>query len=183
MAVAACVLAFVPGAALGGQVDTEDIPIGTLLGYVRDGYATLALVTLETPAAVRRAYPVPGGAGKTCEPYDFVEYRAKVERVVRAGKALPALKVGTALTIVPANTPALVDLSRRACLEGVSKSPIWPRFGKGVEPKDGARVLVVLGWQEGYGWLERVDGAWLAAADRRHIERFLVPTPGTEKLD
>lgn len=184
VAAAVCVVSLVPAGALGGQVDYEDMPFATLLGYVRDGHATLALVTLETPAAVRRAYPVPGGAGKTCEAYDFVDYRAEVVRVVRAGKGLPALATGTRIAVVPANTPDLVDLTRRACLEGVSKSPIWPRYKKGVEPADGARVLVVLTWHEGYGWIERVDGAWLAASELRHIERWLgVPEGEKKELD
>lgn len=170
-----------PTGALGGQVDNEDVPLTQLLGYVRDGYATLAVVTLAAPAAVKRAYPVPGGAGKKCDPYDFVEYRATVVRVVRAGKDLPTLEAGKGIAVVPSNTPELVDLTRRYCLEGVSKSPIWQRF-KGVQPTDGARVLVVLTWAKGYGWLERVDGAWLPASDLERVERWLA-APDRVKLD
>ncbi|MFO0750832.1 MAG: hypothetical protein U1F43_34955 [Myxococcota bacterium] len=141
---------------------------------MRDGFATLALVTIATPESEKRAYPVPGGRGKRCAPYDFIAYRATVERVVRAGADLPALAATASLAIVPANVPDLVDLTHRACVDGVSKSPIWERYA-GREPAPGLHLLVVLRWHKDYGWLESVAGGWLDAAELARVEAVLAP--------
>lgn len=167
--------------AAASQVDYDPASLAELLAPVRSGHAALALVKVGTPAATPRVYPVPGDGEKRCEPYAFVEYHATIERVVTPARpgsgahAPPA--VGDALAIVPADTPELVDLTRRACLEGVSKSPIFRRFA-GETPTDGARLLVVVTWVEGYGWTELVDGAWLAAGALPAIEKALAkPAP------
>lgn len=160
-----------------GQVHYEELELEELLGAVRGGHATLALVELATPEHVERAYPVPGGRGKTCPPYDFIEYRATIRKVVRAGRSHPALAVDGPVAIVPANVPDLVDLSHRACVEGGSKSPIWPSF-RGARPGPGLRLLVVLRHTEQYGFLESVSGAWLPESDLPRIEKLLAtPAP------
>jgi hypothetical protein len=158
------------GHALGGQVHEDDLSLEALLAPVRHGHATLALVTLESPEYVKRAYAVPGNGAKRCAPYDFIEYRARLDRVVRSPKDGP--KLAAALRIVPANVPDLVHLTHLECVSGTSKSPIWPRYA-GLAPAPGATRLVVLRHQETYGWLESVSGSWLSPDDLPRIERWL----------
>ncbi len=156
--------------ALAGQVHSDDLTLEQLLAPVHSGHATLALVTLERPESVKRAYPVKGRGAKRCEPYDFVEYRARLDRVVRGPGKGP--KPPAKLRIVPANVPDLVHLSHLDCVDGVSKSPIWPRYA-GVAPAPGAQLLVVLRHDARYGWLESVGGAWLSPDDLGRFERWL----------
>lgn len=158
------------GYAFGGQVHEDDLTLEALLAPVRRGHATLALVTLESPEHVKRAYAVPGSGAKRCAPYDFIEYRARLDRVVRSPKDDP--KIAAALRIVPANVPDLVHLSHLECVSGTSKSPIWPRYA-GLPPAAGAKRLVILRHHETYGWLESVSGSWLSPDDLPRIERWL----------
>jgi hypothetical protein len=153
------------------QVHEDDVTLEALIARVRSGTVTVAIVRLATPDHVKRTYPVHGKGEKTCPPYDFIEYRATVESVMRQGENAPKLPAGT-LSIVPANVPDLVYLSHLACVDGTSKSPIWQRFS-GVGPAPDARRIVFLNHDPKYGWLELMSGAWLDAADRDKIERML----------
>jgi len=158
--------------ALGGQVHEVQLSIEQLLGPVKRGHATLALVTIADPERDQRTHPLPPVPGKTCEPVGYFAFRARVDRVVRAADFAPALAAGDDLTIVPANVPELVELAHRECLDGTRKSPIWPRY-PGARTAPGAQLLVVLGHREEYGWLEHISGAWLLTQDLERIVRWL----------
>jgi hypothetical protein len=156
-----------------GQVHHDEMSLEDLMAGVREGYTTLALVRLDTPEYVKRAYPVPGGNGKTCPPYDFIEYRGVLERMVRISASHPSLAAGKTIAIVPANVPDLVYLAQRECVDGTSKSPIWPLFKGGAKPGPGALLLVVLTHDDTYGWREYVAGGWLAESDLGKLEKLL----------
>lgn len=174
---AAVVLALTLGSgpllsALGGQVHEVQLAIEQLLGPVKHGHATLALVTIGDPENETRSHPLPPVPGKTCEPIGYLAFRARVDRVVRAASLAPTLTAGDDLAIVPANVPELVELAHRECLDGTRKSPIWPRY-PGARTAPGAQLLVVLGHREEFGWLEHVSGAWLLPQDLERIARWL----------
>lgn len=132
-----------------------------------------AMQSAKIPTALPRGY-APGGnlrapGKKPCGPYAFGAWVGTVEKVHAPAQHAP-VKAGERLVIFPAETGALLELTRRACEEGGSKSPIFQRMKGGAEPKDGATLVALLRWEETVGWVEAMGGSWLTG-----------PPPGPER--
>ncbi len=162
------------GRAQAGQVVYREQQLADLLGHLQSSPTAVVTLTLATPVAERKEWPVPGKGAKACPPYQGWQYRGRVEAVLFASREAPDLQVGADLRVSPAEMLDLIHLEHLACAEGISKSPIWERFA-GIEPKPGQKAIAVLAWQPGHGWLERVSGAWLDPTDLPKVLALLPP--------
>ena len=156
--------------ARAGQVHEEE----QALSAAQQQATLVVTVKLDTPASTAVQIPtsLPKGydsdgtlrlkPAKPCGPYAYAAYSGVVDKVLEPTVHAP-VAAGERIVIFPANTGALLDLTRMACADGGSKSPIFPRLKGGAEPKDGATLTVLLRWEETIGWVEVMAGAWLAA--------------------
>jgi hypothetical protein len=134
--------------------------------------ALVVTVKLEAPAmrGVKIPVALPKGYApennfntkltKPCDAYEFGAWVVTVEKVVHPAAHAP-VKAGDRLVIFPANTGALLELTRDGCEHGGSKSPIFADMADGVEPKDGETLTVLLRWEETVGWVEAMGGSWM----------------------
>jgi hypothetical protein len=158
-----------PLSALAGQVSYEESAVAEARSraelVVTLKLGAKAMQSAKIPTAPPRGY-APGGnlrkaSAKPCGPYEFGAWVGTVEKVHAPAQHAP-VKAGERLVIFPAETGTLLELTRRACEEGGSKSPIFRRMKGGAEPKDGASLVALLRWEETVGWVEAMGGSWLA---------------------
>lgn len=145
-------------AAYAGVVVNEDVGLDEVVGWAQ----AAVVVELGTPAMIPVKIPIPGSPEKDCGTYDYGVWRVTVTEVVAAPSGLD-LQPGAVINVYPGNTPELIRLSTTACVEGISKSPIFHRFD-GAKVEDGATLLVLLQWEAPYGWVEAVAGSWVPPA-------------------
>ncbi|MFH1808548.1 MAG: hypothetical protein ABIJ09_07380 [Pseudomonadota bacterium] len=157
------VLLALAAVARASQVSHEETSLDEVLSQTE----VAVLLQLEDPAMRPVAIPVPSDGTKDCGAYRYGAWRARVTRVVHSEPA-SGVAVGQTLVVFPADTPALIAISREACLTGMTESPIFGRF-KGVEPMKGQPALALLRWLPGYGWAEAVSGSWLKPVDAKKI--------------
>lgn len=153
--------------AWGGQMMVES----ATLDEVVERTDVAVIVQLGTPAMEKVSIPVPGGPGKRCDPYDYGVWEATVVEVVLPPRAGPSLPVGERFTIWPASTGMLIDLERRACVDGTRKSPVVERYD-GIAPPEGGQALVLLRWDAPWGWVETVGGSWLDPKDAPRLSKI-----------
>lgn len=146
-----------------GQVFTEEVSFADVARQAE----VAVVVELGTPAMAPVEIPVPGDEAHDCGTYAYGRWNATIREVVFA-PADAGLAVGAPIVVYPADTPDLIALTRRACVEGGSRSPIFARYA-GAEPTDGARRIVLLRPDPTYGWLEVVAGAWLPTSQRGRL--------------
>lgn len=155
--------------ARAGQVSYEDSAVAEAQAraelVVTVKLMTPAMQSAKIPTALPRGYAPQGNlrepSKKPCGPYEFGAYVGTVEKVHAPTQHAP-VKAGERLVVFPAETGTLLELTRRACEEGGSKSPIFRRMKGGAEPKDGATLVALLRWEETVGWVEAMGGSWLA---------------------
>jgi hypothetical protein len=131
----------------------------------------VAEVQLATPAATAVQFPVPAAGDKDCGTRAGEVWRVQVTQVVHPAK-FPPIEAGKSLLIFPADTLANLGLSQDACAGHQVFNPTFAWF-RGADPRDGAKLLVLLKWQPGLGWREVVHGAWLAPAKLAAIKSAL----------
>lgn len=149
--------AFVAFAAVASQVFYEELPLADVVSSAD------AAVIVDVGADGMRSVeiPIPGSPEKSCGTYTYGVWRVTVREVVTVPRFGPALSPGQVINVFPGNTADLIDLSRMACVEGMSVSPIFFVFhGEAVDPGD--RLLVLLKWSAPYGWVEATSGSWLS---------------------
>lgn len=165
-------LALILGIATAGQVHNEDVSLGQVAGWS----LAAVVVQLETPASRSVEIPVPRAGLKGCGTYAYGVHRVTVVEVLQPPPKPLSLVPDQAINVFLANTGSLVDLTHRACAQGGSKSPIFERF-EGDPPADGERRLVLLSYEEPYGWREAVAGSWLLETRRDELTKALEGQP------
>lgn len=152
-------------AAYAGVVVNEDVGLDEVVGRAQ----AAVVVELGKPAMSPVKIPVPGRDGKDCGTYDFGVWRVTVKDVVAAPSGLD-LQPGAVINVFPGNTPELIRLSTGACVDGISKSPIFASYD-GARVEDGGTLLVLLRWEAPYGWVEAVSGSWLPPAKAEAVRK------------
>jgi hypothetical protein len=164
----AALVVAIASSAQAGQVFEEETPISrarelaSLVVTVK--LAAKAMESAKIPTELPKGYAPRGnlkqGTSKPCDPYAFGAYVGTVEKVHAPAEHAP-VSAGQRIVIFPANTGALLDLTRRSCESGGSKSPIFERMKGGAKPTDGATLVALLRWEETVGWVEAMGGSWL----------------------
>ena len=160
-------LAGLAGLAGAGQIMVRKIKLAEAVAQTE----VAVVIQLEAPAGLKVDYPVPRDDehDKDCAPYSWVAWRGRVESVVFPARFAP-VEVGQVVTVVPAGIDRLVAASHLSCSEGGSRSWAQNRLD-GEHPSDGARLVVLLRWSQQRGWMEAVDGGWLAARHAGKVRR------------
>ncbi len=152
-----------------GQVHDKAVTLHDVVSHTLATGGGIALLEMDAKPEQPHAFAVAGQGAKKCPPYAYFRWHARFVEWLAPPKGGPSLAPGVGLSVVPANAPELVALERVACLEGGSKSPVFERFGEGVEPKGGQRAIAFLRHDASYGWVQTVAGAWLGPDRANHF--------------
>lgn len=172
-----------PETAVASVVGRQDVGLDAV--YASTEVAVVVHLDEGDPGGMQHvSVPVPGRtatdcatkdcAAKDCGTYDYGVWTGRILRVVHPPTAAGRpLVEGERIVIFPANTPDLIRLTRRACLDGVRRSPIFRRFPDGAETKGGGDYVALLRWEAPYGWVEAVAGSWLPRKAEKRVARAL----------
>jgi hypothetical protein len=148
--------------------------------------AAKAMESAKIPTELPKGYAPRGNlrqaTSKPCGPYQFGAYVGTVEKVHVPAEHAP-VSAGQRIVIFPANTGMLLDLTRRSCESGGSKSPIFERMKGGAKPTDSATLVALLRWEETVGWVEAMGGSWLDKPPLPPIRKYATSSSWTKGDD
>lgn len=153
-------LTLLAATALAGQVHQQEVSLDELVAQS----TLIVLVRPADPAWTSERVPVSKTAD--CGEYPVSWYHLHVKEVLKGhGADAPAGKI----SVAGPHASAMLEVSRRACEEGVRKSPIHPHYTTDASIRAGQDVIVFLRPSEEWGWQIAVSDGWEEAKRRNKV--------------